>query len=598
MVDLLRTPPRSRSPLFARASLLAALLLFAGLGFWQSRTFMVWSEEMIVHSMPAARVVEQEPDATGSPVLEPSCLGPDAPWIVHSASRPTLNLCAGGRAWSIMIAPYFSGYLYWPFALLAPLHHDDAFALRLLGMLLGIASIVLTWAVIRRLAGDTAAALTALATAVMPCFLLVHATLEHFETLPWIWMMAAALCFLDCPGLAPKALAGEADRGDEIPTKRLVLGALFVGLSIASNLKSVVILGGLGALALRLGASPRGITKGQWARMGVALIVPLLPMIALSFAPDNGYTDKSSGWTHTLVDHLFNPRWLVSAVSGLVLLWADVASYFGDFIERPGLNVVAVAIAVAALIFVLVDTTRTVIRGRGCPVTAACGVCLIAFTLMVTLLYDHFPSNFTPLHTVYAASVALGATRLARAIAAKTKAIWIVVPVALGAVLPFAWSSATMIRSMADIHLHTNADAERALSSYLGERTGEQVPVFTADVMLAGVLDSLSRGTLGTLRAHEFFNVCQPQKRNPKAPACVEDRWRKLLPFAVKTRARFVAPTDWSTWGSGHISYVPGLEQAAQELGYRVTLERTFATRLGVPVLSLYRIDAADPAPR
>ncbi len=594
MVDPLRTPPRSRSPLFARASLLAALLLFAGLGFWQSRTFMVWSEEMIVHSMPAARVVEQEPDAAGLPVLEPSCLGPHAPWIVHSASRPTLNLCAGGRAWSIMIAPYFSGYVYWPFALLAPLHHDDAFALRRLGMLLGAASIVLTWAVIRRLAGDTAAAATALATAVMPCFLLVHATLEHFETLPWIWMIAAALCFLDCPGLAPKA----ADRGDDLPTKRLVLGALFVGLAIASNLKSVVILGGFVALALRLGASPRGIVRGQWARMGVALVIPLAPMIALSFLPANGYSDKSSGWTHTLADHLFSPRWLVSAVTGLVLLWADVASYFGDFIDAPGLNVVAVAIAIAALIFVLVDTARTLIRGRGCPVTAACGVCLLAFTAMVTLLYDHFPSNFTPLHTVYAASVALGAVRLARAITLKTKAIWIIVPVAAAAVLPFAWSSATMIRSMADIHVHTNADAERALSAYLGERVGEQIPVFTADVMLAGVLDSLSRGALETLRAHEFFNVCQPQKRNPKAPACVEDRWRRLLPFVVKTGARFVAPTDWSTWGSGHISYVPGLEQAAQELGYRVTLERTFATRRGLAVLSLYRIDAGAPPSR
>lgn len=580
-------PPR---PWLARVSLVAALLLFAGLGVWQSRTFMVWSEETIVHSMPAARVVQQELDAAGSPQLEPSCLGPDAPWIVRSASRPTLNLCAGGRAWSIMIAPYFSGYLYWPFALLAPLHHDDAFALRLLGMLLGVASIVVTWAAVRRLAGDTAAALTALATAVMPCFLLVHATLEHFETLPWIWMMGAVLCFAGCPGLAPRATA----RGEDLPTRRLVWGALVLGLAIASNLKSVVILAGLAALALRLGVSVRGIRRAQWARMGVALVAPLLPMIALSFAPDNGYSDKSSGWTHTLAAHLFDPRWVLSSVRGLVLLWADVAYYFGDFLDAPRLNVVAVVLAVAALCFVIVDTARTVIRGRGCPVTAACGVCLLAFTAMVTLLYDHFPSNFTPLHTVYAASVALGATRLARWITEKTRATWILVPLAAAAILPFAWSSTTMIRSMADIHVHTNADAERALSSYLGERAGEQIPVFTADVMLAGVLDSLSRGALTTLRAHELFAQCQPQQRNPKAPACVEERFRKLLPFAVKTSARFATPTDWSTWNSGHISYVPGLEQAAQELGYRVTLERTFATRRGVTVLSLYRIDAPD----
>jgi hypothetical protein len=426
----------------------------------------------------------------------------------------------------------------------------------------------------------------------MPCFLLVHATLEHFETLPWIWMMGAVLCFAGCPGLAPNATA----RGDGLPTRRLVWGALLLGLAIASNLKSVVILAGLAALALRLGVSVRGIRGAQWARMGVALVVPLLPMIALSFAPDNGYSDKSSGWTHTLAAHLFDPRWVLSSVRGLVLLWADVAYYFGDFIDAPRLNVVAVVIAVAALCFVIVDTARTVIRGRGCPVTAACGVCLLAFTAMVTLLYDHFPSNFTPLHTVYAASAALGATRLARWITEKTRATWVIVPLAAAALLPFAWSSTTMIREMADIHVHTNADAERALSSYLGERAGEAIPVFTADVMLAGVLDSLSRGSLTTLRAHELFAPCQPQQRNPKAPACVEERFRKLLPFVVKTSARFATPTDWSTWNSGHISYVPALSQAAQELGYRVTLERTFATRRGVTVLSLYRIDAPDPA--
>src|SRR3954469_23527425 len=116
MVEPSHVPPRPPSPRLAQVSLLAALLLFAGLGLWQSRTFMVWSEEMIVHSMPAAQVLQPEPDAAGAPRLEPSCLGPSAPWIVRSASRPTLNLCAGGRAWSILIAPYFSGYFYWPFA--------------------------------------------------------------------------------------------------------------------------------------------------------------------------------------------------------------------------------------------------------------------------------------------------------------------------------------------------------------------------------------------------------------------------------------------------------------------------------------------------
>lgn len=587
----------SLSPRRARACLRVALLVFAGLGLWQSRTFMVWSEEMIVHAMPAARVLEPEPDAAGAPRLEPSCLEPGAPLLVRSASRPTLSLCSGGRAWPILIAPYFSGFFYWPFAWLAPLHHDDAFTLRALGMILGAISIVVTYAVVRRLAGHGAAALTALFTAVMPCFLLVHATLEHFETLPWIWMMGALSFFLACPGLAPGARPRAPAHGDgsaEIPTRRLVLGGLFLGLAIAANAKSIVLLAVLVAIALRLGVPLRRIRRGQAALLGAALLVPLLPMIALFFAPSNGYSDKSSNWTRTLVAHLFDPRWLLSSVRGLVLLGADVAYYFGQLVDAPRPHLGAVVITAASLAFVIADTARTLIRGRGCPVTAACGGCLTAFTIMVALLYDHFPSNFTPLHTVYAASVAMAVTRLLRALVARARSPWPAVAVTAGALIAFTWSSVDMIRAMADVHVHTNADAERALEGYLTARTGERAPVLTADVMLSGVLDSLSEGRVRTLRAHALFSVCQPRKQNPEAPACVQDRWRRLLPFAVKGSARFVAPADWSSWGSEHISYVPALELAAAELGYRVALERTFSTRRGVPVLSLYRIDAPD----
>ena len=573
------SPPSMLSP--ARACLVLALLLFVALGFWQSRTFMVWSEEMIVHAQPAAPVLQRALDSQGQPQLEPSCLGPDAPWLVHSSSRPTLNLCARGRAWPLMIAPYFSGYLYWPFALLAPLHHDDPFTLRLLGMILGLLSIGATWVVVRRLAGDTAAAFTALASAVMPCFLLVHATLEHFETLPWIWLMAALISLLGVTGLSPKAAAAE------LPTRRLVLAALFVGLALATNLKTLVLLAALGALALRLGVQVRRITRGQWARMVVTLVIPLSPMIALSFAPSNGYGDKSSGWTHTLAEHLFSPRWLVSSARALVLLWADVASYFADFIEPPTLQVFAVAVAVASLGFVLIDTARTLLRGHGCPVTAGAGVILLAFTVMVALLYESFPSNFTPLHTVFGVSVGVAAARLVQA----SRRAWVALPVGAAAIVPFAVSSVAMISSMADIKVHTNADAEQGLWHYLEAHGAGETPVVTADVMLAGVLDALSHGRVVTLRAHEFFSECRPMARNLEAPACLEQRWRLFLPYAVKSSARFVAPADWSRWGSGHLSYVPSLEKVAAALGYRVTLEQTFSTRLGVPALSLYRLE-------
>jgi hypothetical protein len=582
---------------------------------------MVWSEELMVHSMPAAQLLEHELDAAGAPQVERSCAEPGAPLLVRSASRPTLGLCAGGRAWSIMIAPYFSGYFYWPFAWLSPVHHDDAFALRALGMSLGAISLLLTYRVVLRLAGPGAAAVTALATAVMPCFLLVHATLMHFETLPWIWMMGALLCFLGCPGLDPGARPPAPGEPDGLPTRRLWLGGMFLGFALAANVKSIVIIAVLVALALRLGVPLGRIRRDQRARVGLAFLLPLLPMIALSFAPAPGYGDKSSGWYRTLFAHLLEPRWFLSSIRGLFLLWADLGDYLGRFIEAPPpLHVAAVGVAVAAVAFVIADTARTWIRRRGCPVTAACGLCILAYTLMVTLLYDHFPSNFTSLHTIYAAAVGVAAARTARAIEGvwgggswgsgpsrtaagdpqrsppnvteRTRASWALAPVAAIALLPFAWSDVDMIRATTDIELHTNADAERALAGYLGERAGEGAPVVTGDVMIAGVVDSLSHGAVRTLRAHDFFAKCQPQKRNPAAPACVQDRWRKLLPFAVKRSARFIAPVDWSRWGSDHISYVPALEEVAHELGYRVTLERTFPTRRGVPVLTIFRIDA------
>jgi hypothetical protein len=189
----------------------------------------------------------------------------------------------------------------------------------------------------------------------------------------------------------------------------------------------------------------------------------------------------------------------------------------------------------------------------------------------------------------------MAAARLGGAIAERTKARWPAVAIAAVAVLPFASSAVGMIRGMADIRVHTNADAERALTAYLIERQAEHVPVITGDLIGAGVLDSLSDGAVRTLRAHEFFSACQPMARNPEAPACLRQRWRTLLPFAVKTSARFVAPTDWSRWGSGHIGFVPSLVQAAADLGYRVTRERSFATRRGLDALDLYRIDAPRP---
>ena len=75
--------------------------------------------------------------------------------------------------------------------------------------------------------------------------------------------------------------------------------------------------------------------------MILVLAVPLLPMIALSFVPDIGYRDKSTGSWATFIAHLSDPRWVSSSARGLILMWADLAYYFGHLADAPRLHVIA-----------------------------------------------------------------------------------------------------------------------------------------------------------------------------------------------------------------------------------------------------------------
>jgi hypothetical protein len=338
------------------ACLAAALLLFAGLGFWQSRTFMVWEEETMVYSAPGARVFGPEVGPDGQPWLEPSCADPGAPRLVLSASRPRLSACFAGRSWPLMIAPYFAGFFYWPFSLLAPLHHDNVLSLRVLAMSLGAISILLTYRVVSRLADRRSALLAALVTATTPCFIVSHATLVHFETMPWIWMMAAMLCFLRCRGLAPGAPESE-----PIPTSMVVLGSFFVGLAMVANFKAVFMIAPLFALALRLGVQIRRVSKQQWLLLGLAMIVALIPMIGVNLAPSGGYGDKSGNSLRALLQHILEPGRVLFAIRDLLLLWSNVAFYFGQFTGVTKLNWLSASVAAAVVAY---ERGATILRAH------------------------------------------------------------------------------------------------------------------------------------------------------------------------------------------------------------------------------------------
>ena len=588
-MGLLASPARGALALVA-----ASVALCLALCWWQGESVMVWGEETMVHSMPAPVVLGATPDAEGRPRREPSCKEPDAPWLVLSDSRPRLTMCAGGRSWPVMVAPYFAGFFYWPFALFSSLHHDNVLVLRKLGLVFALASILLTYRVVSRFAGRRVAALGALSTAVAPCFILLHSALVHFETLPWIFLMLALLVFSACPGLAPprRTSPGEdagATRAGEIPTRLLVLGSFLVGCAIIANLKTVILIAPILLVALRLRVPAARIGARRFALMGLTLLVPLIPAIALGFAPSGGYGDKSDGWQRTLLAHILEPQRIVPTTRDLVLLWSNVPVYLHPITGTSRLNYASAALASAALIFVLVDAARTLVRREGCAVTAALGACIVSYAGMVMLLYESFPANFTPLHTVYSLSIAVALARLGERLAPTGERAWRLAPIALAALLPFAWDTVDTIRAVTETRLPTNTRTELAVVAYLVAQAEPSTVHLTVDSQLAGVVDSLSDGRVRTTQAESFLRSCNPYRDNPEAEGCVTGRWKKLLPSLGSGAVRVIMPADFAAWGSRHIDMSLPLQRGADEAGYSLSLERSFPAGQGAPGIVVYR---------
>ena len=575
------------SPSSSRASvavLALALAAFVALAWWQSDAFMVWDEETMVHSVPAPRVLATASGPDAPPRFEPSCAGPHAPTFVLSSGRPRLGLCARGRLWPLMIAPYFTGVFYWPFGLLAPLHHDNVLVLRKLALLLGVASLLLTHRLVRRFADTRTAAIVALATAVSPCFVFLHAVLVHFETLPWLWV-AAALLVLAAP-----------------PTpRRLAAGALLLGLAVLANLKTVVLLGPLAAVAWRLGARPPRLRASQWAAVLAAGLLPLLPMVVTYLLPSQGYGDKSSGWASALLAHLLYPERLLPSARDMVLWCSNIAYYFRGFVAHARLNVAALVLAALATAYVVADAARTLYRREGDVVTAACGAVLVAYVLMVALLYDDFPANYTPLHAVLGVSLGLAAARVHR-LAARVHRL-AALPVVVALLAPFAWSSAQTVRTSREFFLRTNLRTERALVAHLRANPDPRADVLVVDPRLAGVVESLSDGAVPTIQGGNYLQGCRAREGNTAdAQACLQGRWRALLPLTGRAW-RVMIPLDAARWHSQQVSLEPSLLVAARALGYNLERERVFDTAGSLPALALYRVTPPtgrpeDPPPR
>ncbi|MEO7328933.1 MAG: hypothetical protein ABI193_10165 [Minicystis sp.] len=576
-----------------------ALLAFLLLGLGMSERMMVFSEELMMLPTPAWRVLAKEPDASGHLRDEPACHDTPRPAYLLSAGRPTFSICVGTRNFPVMTAPQFSGLFLWPLALLQSLHHDDPFLLRKILLGLGALSIALAHRLAARFsaldpqpsAGPSLASLAAVGIAVSPCFVLISSIIQPFETLPWIWVLAALLVLRGCPELAPAGRNVNVVNNVTPSTARLAASAFFVGLSLLANVKAVFFLAPLLLLALRLGVRFDRIRRGQWACILAATLLPLVPMLLpIALDPSMSWAQgRGPDWKDRLLLNLHHPARIVDAVRDLVLLFSN----FGYYLVHDRLNPVSLVVAAVVCAFVAFDTVRTLVRRRGCVVTAACGTIMLSYVAVVTLLYTEFPANYTPLHGVYGVALGCAAHRLAKLLRARVPRLAAVTLAAL-IFVPFAWNSVQTMRSVEEIPFVTNAHAERDLARYLVEHPEPRALPITINLLAGGVVDALTGQQVKSLQAHQWLGVCEAGEQRERTADCLYERWRALLQAEVsKSALRVIFPTNLAL-----VRRPAGLEdvqrrqleRAAADLRLDLRLEHTFTTPGGAPAALLFWI--------
>lgn len=574
------------SPRLARLPLALALAVFLALGAWMTRGMMVFSEEFIILPTTSGRVTARAPTPDGALRFAPACRPGDRR-VQLSSERPTLSLCLGARRYPIMAAPHFTGLFLWPLDLLWPLHRDDPFALRLLLLPLGALSIALTHRLASRFGGARLATLVAFGMASSSCFVCLTSIVQCFETLPWVFLVAALLLVSDLPALAPGA-----DARAEAPTRRLVAASVCVGLALLANVKAVFLLAPLALLAWRLGARVDRIGRAQWWRMALAAAIPLLPILApIAIDPSMRWSQgRGSNLGGDIATNLAHPGKLFEAARDLILEWAD----FGRYMTRSPANALSVAAAATVCAFVLYDTARTLVRRRGCVVTAACGVTIVTYLAVVALLYAEFPANYTPLHAVFGVATGCAVDRFVGPLHGRALRI----ALAALALAPFAFGTVDSIRAFESVEFVTNSRVERDLVAHLIAHPEPDAETVTVNLLAGGVPDAISRGRVHTVQAHPWLGACEHDDDGVGLATCLHARWTSLLRGLRDARTvRVVMPTSLA-----FVSRPPtlleaqraGLEAAARELGLSLRLERTFYTPRNAPAALLLRVARVD----
>lgn len=556
----------------ARGAALVVFLLLAG---WLTTELPAWSEGRSVYpAPPGGRVLVLQGETVRA---EETCGTSDA-LTLRSAERPHWVLCARGVSLPLMVSSYSSGVFYWPSALLLPWHQGDLRRLRLWGLLLGLASLLLTVRLVDRLAGRAVGTLATGLLAVTPSLLVLSAILVHYEVTPWLLLVAAAAVWR-----APLSLPRAAACG------------FLVGLAVGANIKALFLGLPLAALTWRLRPERPKLSRAQ--RIGVA-VAALAFLLALTPNLAHLFVDAGEGFAGQVDQRLaalaanLHPRRFAEELVNLAWFWADMMMYFDAAAGRqPQPSVPALCVAAPSLAYCLgaavLGWVRGSVRDGVSLVAAACGTLLLTFLAVSALLYDQFPAaNHSPLYAVFGVGTAAGVARLAAALRLGHRGT-----AALGGVAALLLLHATVGRGAPTRYLALPIDlaAEADVAAFLRSRPQHSaLRTLTATYNYAGVFDSLGAGP--TDRAHRVFAEESAGPLDVRVQALLRS---EPGTFDLVVPARPV-PID-----EGFVAELPAaLRRATESAGRSLRVVHESRGRVTSPLIRVLRVGAAPSAAR
>ena len=558
------------SSAWSRPAFVVALLLFLAQGLWLAWVSPCWHEEVSAQAEPGLRLAVA--DEEGHLRIEASCRDEDAPWLVRASARPELAVCAFGVALPVMISSYSSGLPHWPLALLWWIHGGNPFVMRMLGLLLGIAALFLVHRIAARTTSEQAGDLSVLALACMTQFTSSYALLVHYELMPTLFLGAAALVLLRAGATRPPSGFS--------PATLAVVGGL-LGLALLSNVKSVLLLLPLAAVAARTRPDLRAIPRRAWfAGLGAATL-PVAGFLIVSLTdPSRGVASQISQRLAILASHLQAGRFAVELLNVLVY-WSDL-TYYAELVvhAEPHVNWPGVAVAAAALLFGSVALVNVLRRRKGQVLAAFATAEILFFVSVSVLLYEQQPSaNYAPIHVCFGWATG---TALA-ALLERVEGRWLARSVAALALGALGWVAFPRAALLTGLPLPINASAERAVAARLARDPADPATVVTTIYNHAGVFDALG-APRGTIALHRFLDACRDDDRD----ACLRARWMEVLDapgflplVAIVPLAPAVIDEEWSTRAG------PTLCDAAEARGLRCIRDTTVESQDGTPLIGV-----------